>query len=248
MGIQGRLTRDKMASTMPVDSPAYSEKPFHYEDAHVYLFEYETDGDAVAELLPEQLSLTDPPTATLAFIDFKRSSLGSYREVGLGVNVDYKGEPMRYALYLFLDQDVPILAGREIYGYPKKKAIISFKQEEDLLVMAAERPEGIQICSAVFRDTLKFDPLPQMTETSIVLRVIPSPEENKRHSLLELILIDDVIEKGRVSMGSGNCYLTGMSELDPWHKVPVKKMISCSHMIADSTLSYGRIAENLLST
>ncbi len=32
-----------MASTMPVDAPAYHEKPFIYKNSHIYAFQYETD-------------------------------------------------------------------------------------------------------------------------------------------------------------------------------------------------------------
>lgn len=33
MGSQGRLTKDKMGMTMPVDAPAYHRKPFYYKKA-----------------------------------------------------------------------------------------------------------------------------------------------------------------------------------------------------------------------
>jgi hypothetical protein len=32
-----------MASTRPVDAPAYHEKPFIYKNSHIYAFQYETD-------------------------------------------------------------------------------------------------------------------------------------------------------------------------------------------------------------
>lgn len=35
MGKQGKLTKDLMQSTMPVDSPAYHEKPFIYKGASI---------------------------------------------------------------------------------------------------------------------------------------------------------------------------------------------------------------------
>ncbi len=247
MGKQGKLTIDKMASTMPVDAPAYHEKPFIYKDAHIYAFQYETDEESASELLPEQLALTDTPSATLAFIEYGQCSLGPYREVTLSIDATYEGEQIPYLAYLFLDEDVPILAGREVYGFPKKKAAIEFTRQEDVLGMYVERPKGIRICSAVMRDALVFSPMPKGSHVSqVVLRAIPSPEENKKHSLLELVKVDYIIEKGVVSFGTGGCSFTGASELDPLHKLPVRKMLLCSHMAFDGTLAYGQILADLL--
>ena len=247
MGKQGKLIKDNMASTMPVDAPAYHQKPFIYKDAHIYAFQYETDEEAARELLPEQLYLTDTPSATLAFIEYGQSSLGPYREVTLSIDAIYKGEPIPYIAYLFLNEDVPILAGREVYGFPKKKALIEFTRQEDVLGMYVERPKGIRICSAVIRDEMVFSPMPDGTCLSqVVLRAIPSPEENKRHSLLELVKVDYIIGKGMASFGAGSCSFSGESILDPWHKLPVKKMLLCSHIAFDGTLAYGKILANLL--
>ncbi|MFO8010118.1 MAG: acetoacetate decarboxylase family protein [Dehalococcoidia bacterium] len=247
MGKSGKLTKDKMASTMPVDAPAYHQKPFVYKGAHIYAFTYETDEEAARELLPEPLSLTDTPSATLAFIEYEQSSLGPYREVTLSIDAVYKEEQMPYIVYLFLDQDVPILAGREVYGFPKKKAIIEFTRQEDVLGMYVERPKGIRICSAVVRDEMVFSPMPDDSRLpQLVLRAIPSPEENRTHSILELVKVDYIMEKGEVSMGTGSCSFAGESMLDPWHKLPVRNMLLCSHMAFDGVLSFGKVIENLL--
>jgi acetoacetate decarboxylase len=45
--------------------------------------------------------------------------------------------------------------------------------------------------------------------------------------------------------GPGNCHFTGASVLDPWHRLPVKQMLSSSYMFFDFELSYGRILETL---
>lgn len=249
MGIQGRLTQEKMASNVPVNEPGYNSHPIYYEDVNAYVFEYETDEHAIAELLPEKLSVADPATATLAFIDYPKSSLGPYLEVFLAVNAVYKGEQFPYSTNLFLDQNAAIMAGREIWGFPKKSAFIEFTQQEDILGMYAERPKGIRICSAVFRDPMNAVlPLPENTvASSICLRAIPSPEENKKHSILELVKVDVIIKSGSMSVGEGSCHFSGISAFDPWHMLPVKTMKSCYYAHYDaSTLTYGKVIENLL--
>ena len=133
MGLQGRLTKENIAHTMPVDAPAYHKKPFYFEGARMLRFDYETDPDAAASLIPAQLRLTDPPTAALMINEYPWSTLGPYREAILGVNVCYGDERFHYTRYLMLDSDVPILAGRDLYGFPKKMGVIEFEQQDDVM-------------------------------------------------------------------------------------------------------------------
>ena len=153
---------------------------------------------------------------------------------------------MPYVAYLLLDRDVPTLAGREVYGFPKKKAFIEFNRQDDVLGMYVERPKGIRICSGIIRDETPFSPVPDGVMRSVALRAISSPEENKMHSLLELVRVDTILEKGIVSIGTGSCRFMGESELDPWHKLPVRRMSLCSHAIVDGLLSYGQVMDNYL--
>ncbi len=69
MGLRGRLTKEHFAFTMPVDAPLYQQPPFYYKDVQLALFEYETDAEAAASLLPAPLELTDTPTAALALVE-----------------------------------------------------------------------------------------------------------------------------------------------------------------------------------
>lgn len=246
MGSQGRLTKDKMGMTMPVDAPAYHRKPFYYKKARWLRFDYETDAECAAELLPEQLSLTDTPTASLSFADYPWSTLGVYREAILAIQTSYGDEELTYLTHLVLDKDTPILAGRDVYGFPKKMGCVEFVQDEDLTAAYMERPRGIRICSGVIRPEQPLEPPPDGTPLKVcALRVIPSPEKGTDHSLVELIQTDLVASSVEMWTGPGNCHFTGASVLDPWHRLPVKQMLSSSYMIFDFELSYGRILETL---
>ena len=49
------------------------------------------------------------------------------------VNVLYRDEPFSYITPLMLDSDVPILVGRDIYGFPKRMGVIEFDEQDDIL-------------------------------------------------------------------------------------------------------------------
>ncbi len=246
MGLQGRLTKESIAHTMPADAPAYHKKPFHFKGARLLRFDYETDPEAAAALIPDRLTLADPATAFLLINEYPWSTLGPYREAVLGVNVCHGAQTLHYISHLMLDSDVPILAGRELYGFPKKMGLIEFSQQDDVLAGYVERPKGIRICSGVFRPEALQAPLPDGTPLqTCALRVIPNPEAGKDHSLVELIQTDMILSSVELWAGTGSCHLPGISALDPWHNLPVKKMVNASYVVADFVLPDGKILETL---
>ncbi len=50
------------------------------------------------------------------------SGFGSYTETGLVIPCRFNGEEMNFVSQMYLDDDPPIAAGREIWGFPKKYA------------------------------------------------------------------------------------------------------------------------------
>ncbi len=246
MGQQGKITGDRLTSTMPVDAPVYHNKPFYFKKARLMRFDYETDADAAAELIPEQLSLTDPPTASLYINEYPWSTLGPYKEAVLGVNVLYDNRSIQYLCHLILDSNVPILAGREVYGFPKKMGFVEIVREEDLIAAYVERPKGIRICSGVMRPEQPLGPAPDGTALEACgLRIVPSPEKDRDYSLVELIQTDMILNSAEMWLGTGNCHFTGASILDPWHKLPVKNILAATYTVCDFILQEGRILETL---
>jgi acetoacetate decarboxylase len=45
--------------------------------------------------------------------------------------------------------------------------------------------------------------------------------------------------------GTGSCHFTGVSVLDPWHKLPIRQMVSSWYCVTDSELTEGRVLERL---
>ncbi|MEW6442896.1 MAG: acetoacetate decarboxylase family protein [bacterium] len=247
MAIRGRLTKEKMASSMPADAPAYHRKPFHYRKARWLRFDYETDPEAAAELVPAPLELPQTATASLTFADYTWSTLGSYRETILSIQALDGGEELPYLAYLMLNREVPVLVGREVYGFPKKMGVVEFFEEEDLMAAYVERPRGIRICSGVMRPEQSVgSPLPAGSSVdALSLRILPSPERDQEHSLVEIIRTGFVVRSMEVWTGPGNCHFTGASALDPWHKLPVKRMLGCSYLIFDAELAPGKVLYTL---
>lgn len=247
MGLKGRLTREKMATNVPIHAPTFGTGHSHYwKNARLLIFNYETDGEAAANLLPPQLELTDTPTASVFFNDMNWSTVGRYKEVAQVINCRHGKEEGHYCVHLVLDQEAAIIGGREFAGFPKKSGHIEFIQESDLMGGYFDRPSGIRICSGLMRSEKPMDMPP---DGNIVkwfnVRAIPSPEEGGGFSLLELVQLDMIQHPIEMWVGTGNCYFTGASDFDPWHCLPAKRMLGCVFAVMDFDLGNGRILESL---
>jgi acetoacetate decarboxylase len=244
MGVKGKLTKAMMAHNIPVDAPAYAEGAGYFKRASFIRFDYVTDPDVASQIVPEQLALTDPPTGALMFGEYPWSTAGKYREAILGVNVLYGDEALFYPCYLMLDKAG--FGGREVMGYPKKMGFIELVQYEDVMAGRMERPQGFPICSGVVRPE---QVLPGLADghlsCSVSLRVIPSPIMGEPPSLVELIRSETIVSNLEVFSGPGSCSFTGMSVLDPWHKVPVVEMIMASYIVSDFSFKRAQILETL---
>ena len=245
MGIQGKLTKAQLGYCLPVDAPLYERLPFFYKGVNMLIYEYVTDADAAAALLPSQLELTDPPTVTLIFAEYPWSTLGPYNEVAQSLKCTYNGQPMSYAVRLHVTADSAMSAGREIAGFPKKMADIAFTKG-DLYLATIDRPPGLRLCSATFRPT-QVAPIPlPWTLPFVCLRLIPSPENNAPPSLLQLVGTEWVFESGEIWSGQGSFQYTGASDFDPYHKLPARQILSSMLFMGDMRVAApGRILENL---
>ena len=67
--LQGKMTLERMAGTMPVHPPIYPEPPFYYRNFELVFWTYETDVEPALDVLPDCLELTLLATATIAVLD-----------------------------------------------------------------------------------------------------------------------------------------------------------------------------------
>ena len=104
--------------------------PWHYS-GELLTFEYRTDPQAVADLLPEGFSLADEDPGAVAAIwaDWQSCSdsfeeildpvRGQYKEMFIVVRCQFEGKHYSRCVYIWVDKDFAILRGQH-QGYPKK--------------------------------------------------------------------------------------------------------------------------------
>jgi acetoacetate decarboxylase len=239
--LPGRLSKERFGYSMPVDGSYYQSPPFYYRDARSLTVLFETDPEAAADILPEGLELPLPAVASLFIAYYPFTTFGPYHEAILGLACLWQGERATYMPQLATTTTPPLVAGREIWGYAKKIAHIDLIEQDELLLGILERPKGTRLATAVMRRERPVSSVPGL-RASISLRVIPSPEEGKPPSLAQLVLTrmrEGVVHEAW--QGPAHLSFDARSELDPWHRLPVRRVLTAYYVRGDSTLPGGQV-------
>lgn len=239
MGTPGLLTKDKFGYSMPVDAPLYLPPPLFYEDTRIMLFPYLTDAARAAALLPAPLELvTVDSQGTLALAEmiyakYPFSTVGAYNEVAQTLAVTYQGQPGAYAVRLHVTNDQALVAGREVGGFPKRMGEITF-DEAAVVSSTLECPAGVRVCTAELTPT---QPVPWLTSLPITyfsLRVLPNPADPLTPSVCELVRSEWLLEEGTFWSARGTTTFTGASALNPYHALPIVKLLPSMNPLAAS--------------
>jgi acetoacetate decarboxylase len=114
MSTQGRLSKERFGPSMPVHAPFLQNLPIYFRNARLALFQYVTDGEQAAELLPTALELTDPPTGVLVLIEYPWTTIGPYNEAIQTLVCTYKSRAVQYVPHILVTSDVAMAGGRSL--------------------------------------------------------------------------------------------------------------------------------------
>ncbi len=245
MAKQGQLNLKNAQYSMPADAAAYQSPPFYYRNTRSISVAFETDSEAALQALPTALALHEPATAVLSFYEYSWTTFGPYNEAILSLLVEHKGRPMTYIMHIAVTTEPPMLAGREIWGFPKKLAHIEFKSEKDMVYGTLDRPAGVRLASAIVRPERPATNGHSSAPPAVSFRLIPSAEENGRPVCAEIIETHTEVKVHEAWTGTGSIAFAECSRLDPWNRLPVKRVIQASYVLSEMTLGFGKVIDRL---
>ena len=121
------------AYSMPLTNPSFPPGPYRFYDREYFVITYRTDPEALAAVVPEPLQFTDW-SSNMNSSGCRTMGFGDYTETGQVISVCLNGEEGAYTHAMYLDDDAPIAGGRELWGFPKKRATPKIEVESDVLV------------------------------------------------------------------------------------------------------------------
>jgi len=238
------------AHSMPIFSPSYPKGPYIFKQREYMIITYESDAEAVREALPEEL---EPVKGNLCYYEWMKmpdsSGFGDYEESGTGILATYKGKPCNFSVQMYLDDEPPITAGREIWGFPKKYGVPRLTVQKDTLTGTLSY-DGQQVALGTM--TYKHVSLEKnlgevkkgLGKLNINLKLIPDVDGKPKIAQLVGYNLEDIVVHGawegpaRLHMVPHvNCRIADL---------PIKRIIGGRHQIVDFTLPYGRVLHDYL--
>ena len=236
---------------MPAHTPSYPPGPYRFVDREFLIITYETDPEALRAVVPAPLEIP-APLVKFEFIRMPDSSgFGDFTEAGQVVPVTFEGQPGQFVLAMFLDDQVPVLAGREIWGFPKKLASPSLEVDPVSRDTLVGRLKYGTVEVAVGTMGYKYRPVDAAKVKKAVeevpnylLKVVPAPDGSTAIRQLVRYYLKDVTVKGAWT-GPADLQLFRHA-LAPVANLPVRRIVSCLHFVSDLTLPYGEVALDYL--
>jgi acetoacetate decarboxylase len=234
--------------SMPVVSPLYPEPPYCYKGNQLISIVFRTTSEILHEIVPKPLV---PNSDNLAFFyigEFNVDSplRGNYKEAGIGVPVLFGETLGSYLVYLYLDSPLAIVPGREIWGWPKKDAVITLAHDKGTFYASVSRG-GVTLISASVNASEQVQPIPDQPNVPVFnFKLIPSAKKNNPPDVMQLTSALVVSEKKALCRGQATLSLNS-SPTDDLGRIPILAIISGEQYVEDMRLDCGDIAFDYLA-
>jgi acetoacetate decarboxylase len=236
--------------SIPATGPSYPFGPFHFVNREYFAVLYESDPAAIRQALPEPL---EPAGDNLVAFDFMRtpdaSGFGTYTASALVIPATLKGVRYNFIAQMYLDDDAPIAAGREIWGFPQKYGQPELKVASDTLTGILNY-NGLPVAngSMAYKHESHADDLQKtvmvLTPPQVTLKVLPGPDGKPAIAQLVTFTMENVKVTGS---WHGPARLELIPHVNaPVADLPVRRVVLGRHFIADLTLPYGKVLHDYL--
>ncbi len=241
------------AFAMPLTSPAFPRGPYRFSRREFLVITYRTDPDALAAVVPEPLFF-DEPIVKYEFIRMPDSTgFGDYTESGQVIPVRFEGkdgvQQGNYTHAMYLNDHPPIAGGRELWGFPKKLASPVFDVEIDTLVGTLDYGK-LRVAKATMgfkhRTVDTAAVLKSLAAPNFLLKIIPHVDGTTRICELVRYYTTDVVVHGAWTAPAS--LELHPHALAPVADLPVLKVMSAIHFIADLTLALGEVVHDYLAS
>jgi acetoacetate decarboxylase len=226
----------------------YPMPPLAYENNRMLGIRIRTSQDVLRELVPEPL-IANPDGQMIIYIgdlNVVSPARASYLEAGIMIPASDGREEGVYMPVLYLDKTLPIVIGREVWGYPKYQADLSLKEEAGV-VRARVISEGTTLIDAELRLENPIPPTIGSPNTFFLLKRIPAvtgPSEFDVKQLVTAVLRDENQQEMRPGIAK---LRLGSTATDPLERIPVLDIVQGVFFTGGFVLDYGRIVHDYLA-
>ena len=221
----------------PLNAPAYAPAVARFTDREYLNIVYRTDPEALRAVVPEPLEIDEPLVRFEVMKMNEVTSFGPYVEAGQAIPVRFGAERGEYLHAMYLDNYPATAAGRELSAYPKVMGKPALYADNAALVGTLDHG-SLRVATATMG--YKHHPLdPEEAEAEItvptfMLKIVPGYRGEPRVCELVRTRITDITVK-EAHTGPARLQLFEHA-LAPLADLPVREVVSASHIVTDLTL------------
>lgn len=236
-------------SSTPLGAPAFPRGPYRFRNREYLNITYRTDAEALRRVLPEPLEFDEPLVRFEVMKMPDVSGLGSYTECGQAIVARLGEERGEYLHAMYVDSHPAIASGREVSAYPKKLGAPKLLIDSDTLVGTLDYGS---LRVAVATMGYKHQPLDaeaarqEISVPTFMIKMLPGYDRRWRICELVRMQIADITITG-AWRGPARLQLFE-HVLAPLADLPVREIVSASHIVADLSLAPARLVHDYLAT
>jgi len=233
------VKREQILRTLntPTTSPGYPPAKPRFTNREYLNVVYRTDADVLREVVPEPLEVDEPLVRFEVMKMGEVTAFGPYVEAGQAVPVRFGSERGEYLHAMYLNNFPATAGGRELSAYPKVLGDPALFVDNAALVGTLDY--GTQRVATATMG-YKHHPLDldqareQITTPAYMLKIVPGYGGEQRVCELVRSQITDITVK-EAHTGPARLQLFE-HVLAPLADLPVREVVSASHVLTDLTL------------
>jgi len=230
-----------------------------FYDAEMLAVYWETKPEIIEKLLPPPLKLLDTPTVYAFIADYPSTNFGvKYKEAALFISAEYEGIEGGYCLAMPVTNDMALVAGREVFGFPKKIANIHFKREKRFVEGWVER-HGTRF----FEVKAKLNGRPNASDfiqlfteqtggnvgndipfISYNYKHFPSPDGVFFDYKPRLVKQETILRPTELKLGNVELTLKS-SNSDPWGEIEIERLLGAVFLKGNNSMLKGSVVAEL---
>ncbi|MDD5169974.1 MAG: acetoacetate decarboxylase family protein, partial [Syntrophales bacterium] len=234
---------EKVFST-PVMAPLYGPPPSEYGDTWGMKIMFKTNPDVLKALVPEPLVPNPDGNMYVLVHHLFSKGFGNYNELLVVAPATFEGKRVDFCIYVLGDSEIDNTSGREIWGFPQKLGTIKIEEKNGVMAFTAERGGIVLIKGAV--GLSEQGGVEEENPPLVNLKMIPSVRRNAPPDVKQLTSTKlEGYTINRMFKGGATLEFSG-SPVDPFHKIPIKDVLSGYYHELDFTMTYGDVLYDYL--
>lgn len=233
--------------TTPLSAPAFAPAVARFTDREYLTIVYRTDPEALRAVVPEPLTIDEPLVRFEVMKMGDATSFGPYVEAGQVIPVRLGEERGEYLHAMHLDSFAATAAGREASAYPKVMGRPELRVDSGALIGTLDSG-GERVATATMgykhhpRDPAEAEA--DLTQPTFMVKIVPGYDQRPRIAELIRTRITDITVK-QAYTGPARLQLFEHA-LAPLADLPVRGIVSASHILTDLTLGGAEVVHDYL--